>query len=234
MDFYFSQESLTTIQWILRAGLGFIFLLIIAKIMGQRSISQLRFLDFVIALLLGNIMAHPLSDESLGMKGSLLTMTTLVSLYLIGVFVSLKSGFIRKILDPSPIPLIENGEILYKNLKKARIPLESLLSELRKQQIEEVQHVAMALWEPGGEVSLFLKTRNQPVTKQDLSLSPERFDLPLPIIEDGKINQSQLLKLDKDEHWLHDQLKNSYNVTVHDVLLATINDQGQIKIYLYK
>jgi uncharacterized membrane protein YcaP (DUF421 family) len=33
--------------------------------MGKRSISQLRRLDFTMALSLGNIIAHPLSDEQL-------------------------------------------------------------------------------------------------------------------------------------------------------------------------
>ncbi|MGG1631606.1 DUF421 domain-containing protein [Rossellomorea sp. NRS-1567] len=229
-----SQESLTSLEWILRAIFGFMFLIVIAKLMGQRSISQLRFLDFVMALLIGNIMAHPLSDEGLGLKGSMLTMGTLVALYLIGVYLSLHSTFIRKILDPSPIPLIDNGEILYKNLKKARVPLDSLLSELRKQQTEEVENVALALWETGGEISIFLKPQYQAVTQKDLSLSPKGFDLPMPIIEDRKINQSLLLKLEKDEHWLHDQLKTSYNVTVYEVLLATVDKQGHIKIYLYK
>ncbi len=229
-----SQESLTSLEWILRAIFGFMFLIVIAKLMGQRSISQLRFLDFVMALLIGNIMAHPLSDEGLGLKGSMLTMGTLVALYLIGVYLSLHSTFIRKILDPSPIPLIDNGEILYQNLKKARVPLDSLLSELRKQQTEEVEKVALALWETGGEISIFLKPQYQPVTQKDLSLSPQGFDLPMPVIEDRKINQTLLLELDKDENWLHDQLKTLYNVTVHDVLLATIDKQEHIKIYLYK
>ncbi|WP_282137057.1 DUF421 domain-containing protein [Rossellomorea aquimaris] len=234
MDFFMSQESLTSLEWILRAIFGFIFLIIIAKLMGQRSISQLRFLDFVMALLIGNIMAHPLSDEGLGLKGSMLTMGTLVALYLIGVYLSLHSTFIRKILDPSPIPLIDNGEILYQNLKKARVPIDSLLSELRKQQTEEVENVALALWETGGEISIFLKPQYQPVTQKDLSLSPKGFDLPMPVIEDRKINQSLLMKVGKDEHWLHDQLKTTYNVTVDDVLLATIDKQEHIKIYLYK
>jgi len=59
MDFFQSQETLTSIEWILRAVVAFIFLVIVAKVMGQRAISQLRLLDFVIALVIGNIIAHP-------------------------------------------------------------------------------------------------------------------------------------------------------------------------------
>jgi uncharacterized membrane protein YcaP (DUF421 family) len=78
MDFFQGQETLTTIEWVLRAVIAFIFLLIVAKILGQRAISQLRLLDFVIALVLGNIIAHPLSDENLGLKGSVITTMAMV------------------------------------------------------------------------------------------------------------------------------------------------------------
>lgn len=90
MEFFHSQETLTAIQWILLAIVAFFFLLFATKMMGQRSISQLRMLDFAMAITLGNIIAHPLSDEGLGMKGSMITMTVLVVLYLICIFLSLK------------------------------------------------------------------------------------------------------------------------------------------------
>jgi len=48
MDFLHSQETLSTIDWILRAIISFFFLLVIAKLLGQRSLSQLRVLDFVL------------------------------------------------------------------------------------------------------------------------------------------------------------------------------------------
>jgi len=98
-------------------------LLIVAKIMGQRAISQLRLLDFVIALVLGNVIAHPLSDEHLGMKGSMITTVVLVVLYTGGLFISLKSSRIEKFLDPAPFALIKDGEIIYNGLKKAEFLL---------------------------------------------------------------------------------------------------------------
>jgi len=69
MDFLQAQESLTNMEWIFRAIIAFFFLLTVAKVLGQRTFSQLRLLDFVIALVIGNIIAHLLSDENLGLKG---------------------------------------------------------------------------------------------------------------------------------------------------------------------
>ena len=80
MDFLYSQETLTAIDWALRAIIAFLLLLTVAKLLGQRSLSQLRLLDFAITLVIGNIIAHPLSDEKLGLEGSIITTFILVIL----------------------------------------------------------------------------------------------------------------------------------------------------------
>jgi uncharacterized membrane protein YcaP (DUF421 family) len=234
VDFFSGQETLTALQWVLRSIIGFFFLVLIAKVMGQRSISQLRFLDFVMALLIGNIIAHPLSDEGLGLKGSMISMTTLVILYLCGVFLSLKWHFLRKIFDPAPIPLIEKGQIKQRNLFKARITVDILLGELRKEKVDDVKKVALALWESDGKLSVFLDSPYQTVTASDLKLTKEPFDLPKSIIKDGKVEYMELQRTGKDEQWLINQLKRTYNVKVKDVLLATIDKHENVNIFLYK
>ncbi|MGX1983904.1 uncharacterized membrane protein YcaP (DUF421 family) [Thermolongibacillus altinsuensis] len=234
MDFFHGQESLTAIQWILRAIVAFFFLLFAAKIMGQRSISQLRLLDFMMALLLGNIIAHPLSDEQLGLKGSMTTMAVLVSLYTVGVFLSLKWGKFRNWLEPSPFPIIKSGQIVYKNLAKARVSIDFLLSELRKEKIEDVQKIALALWEPDGTISFFLNPQHQALTPADMQLAAKPFAFPRTIIKEGKINLNELNQIGKDEMWLKNRIKITYNADINDILLATIDDNENLKIFLYQ
>lgn len=88
----------------------FFFLLIVTKLMGERSISQLRLVDFTIALILGNVLAHPLSDEGLGMKGSLITTTVLMVLYILFVQLTLKWKAFRKWSEPTPIHSSNTGK----------------------------------------------------------------------------------------------------------------------------
>jgi uncharacterized membrane protein YcaP (DUF421 family) len=233
MDFFHGQETLTSIQWILRAVFAFFFLALSAKVMGQRSIAQLRLLDFVIALIIGNIMAHPLSDEGLGLKGSMITMTVLIILYTSGIFISLKWHAFRMFLDPPAFPLITNGKISYKNLKKARLTIEDLLSELRKQQIEDPEKVAAALFESDGKISCFLKADHQTVTNLDLKLTPAPFDLPVTIIREGSINKIELQRFGKDEKWLVTELKTVHKTKVNEILLAIMDQQGSLRVFLY-
>ncbi|MGE7694471.1 DUF421 domain-containing protein [Lysinibacillus sp. NPDC094177] len=234
MEFFHGQESLTGIQWILRAIVAFFFLLFATKILGQRSISQLRLLDFAMAISLGNIIAHPLSDERLGMKGSMITMSVLVILYTVGVLLTLKWSSFQNFLDPPPIPLIKNGQIISANLRKARISVDYLLSELRKEKIEDVQKIALVLWEPDGTISSFLYPQHQTPTRADLKIIPEPFSLPSVLIKEGKIDYCQLSKTKFTEDWLKNQITSIYNGEIRDVLLATIDQNDNLQVFLYK
>ena len=234
MDFLYSQEALTSFEWILRAIIAFFFLLIIAKLLGQRSISQLRLLDFVIALVIGNIIAHPLSDEHLGLKGSIITTLVLVILYLGGIFITLKFPSLRNFFNNSPITIVQNGEILYKELNKARISIDILLEELREEKVDDVKKVALAIWEPDGKISVFLDPKYEPITPSTLNIEIEPFNLSKTIIKEGKINFKELKELNKDENWIVSKLESLYHTEIKNVLLATLDNKNNLKVFLYK
>lgn len=233
LDFFNGQETLTAVQWILRAIVAFFFLLISAKIMGQRSISQLRLLDFTMAILIGNIIAHPLSDEQLGLKGSMITIIVLVILYILSLFLGLKWSVFKRFLEPSPYPLVKNGQIIYKGLERARISLDHLLTELRKEKIDDVQKVSLALWEPGGSLYVFLDPQYKTLTPLDMQLATQPSLFPIPIIKEGEIDFNVLHQIKKDEEWLRRKIKTIFSMDITDILLATIDTNHHIKIYLY-
>ncbi|MGS2778116.1 DUF421 domain-containing protein [Robertmurraya sp. GLU-23] len=234
MDFYQSQETLTSMEWILRAIVGFIFLLIVARLLTQRSISQLRLLDFVMALVVGNIIAHPLSDQHLGLKGSMITTAVLMVLYISGIFMILKWPWFRKLVNNSPVTIVKDGEILYEGLKKARISLDVLLEELREGQVDDVKKVVLATWEADGQISYFLDPKYQPVTPSTLGIKTEPYEHPRTIIKEGTILTEELKEIGKSKEWITSKLESAYQTRVNDVLLATIDNKENMKIFLYK
>ncbi|MEH7249811.1 YetF domain-containing protein [Neobacillus niacini] len=234
MDFFHSQETLTTLEWILRAVVSYFFLILVAKVMGQRSIAQLRLIDFAIALVIGNIIAHPLSDQHLGLKGSLTTTVVLVVLYIGSVYSMLKFPRIRNLITPAPITLVKDGEIIFNGLKKARISIDILLEELREEKVEDVKKVALALWEADGKISVFLDPKYNPITPATYKMKPEPFDLPKTIIKEGTIYSNVLKQMNKDEVWIGDKLENLYHTNTKNVLLATIDQKDNLKVFLYR
>lgn len=233
MGFLQGQEALTSMEWVLRAIIAFFFLVTVARILGHRTISQLRLLDFVIALVIGNIIAHPLSDENLGLKGSVITTSVLVSLYLGCIYATLKLPYLRKFFNSSTITLIKDGKILFNGLKKSRLSIDELLEELRGQKVDDVKKVALAIWEADGKLSVFLDPKYEPLTPSHYKMKTEAFYLPKTIIKEGKINYKELNNINKSEDWVISILKSSYNTEVKNILLATVDDKGNLNIFLY-
>ncbi|WP_394140496.1 DUF421 domain-containing protein [Cytobacillus oceanisediminis] len=233
MDFFQGQHTLTAMEWGLRAVVAYFFLVIVARILGQRAISQLRLLDFVMALVIGNIIAHPLSDEELGLKGSVVTTSVLVVLYLASLFSILKWPAVRRLVNNKSITVVQNGEIIYKGLNKARISIDVLLEELREKKVDDVKKVALALWEANGQISLFLDPKYEPITLASLQMNAEPFDMPRTIIKEGKVDKKELKYIQKDEGWLVSNLESLYQTEIKNVLLATMDGKGNLKVFLY-
>ncbi|WP_053363430.1 YetF domain-containing protein [Bacillus sp. FJAT-27251] len=234
MDFVQGQETLTIMEWILRAVVSYFFIVVVARALGQRAISQLRLLDFVMALIIGNIIAHPLSDEKLGLKGSFITTTVLVALYIISIFIILRWPAVRKLINQTPIKVIENGKILNNGLKKARISIDVLLEELRKDKVADVNKVALALWESEGRISFFLDPKYEPLTPSTCQIDVEPFDFPRIIIKEGRIMEKELQQTHKDLEWVISKLEMAFQTEVKNVLLATLDRKDNLNVFLYK
>ncbi|MDQ1145695.1 uncharacterized membrane protein YcaP (DUF421 family) [Bacillus sp. SORGH_AS 510] len=138
------------------------------------------------------------------------------------------------VINSAPIPLVKDGEILYKGLKKARISLDLLLGELRKEKVADVKSVALAFWEADGTISIFLDPKYQPITPSTMQIMTEPFDLARTIIKEGKINSNELLQIQKDEDWVISKLENFYHTDIKNVLLATVDKNENFKVFLYK
>ncbi|MGD6816378.1 DUF421 domain-containing protein [Metabacillus sp. 113a] len=234
MNFLSSQETLTAVEWTLRSVLAFLFMVIVAKLLGQRTISQLRLLDFVIALVIGNIIAHPLSDPHLGMKGSVISTSVLVLLYLAGVYMMLKWPWFRRLTNHKSITVVENGKILHQGLKKARISIDVLLEELREEKVDDVKKVALAMWEADGKMSVFLHPAYEPLTPALMQMQTEAFDFPRTVIKEGRLATEVLTILNKDEAWLRTRLQAQFRTDVKQVLLATLDRKDNLQVFLYQ
>ena len=65
-------------------------------------------------------------------------------------------------------------------------------------------------------------------------MEAEPFNLPSTIIKEGKIDSIALKQIHRDEDWVVSSLESLYQTEVKNVLLATLDKNGNLKVYLYK
>ena len=107
------------------------------------------------------------------------------------------------------------------NLKKEKYSLDDLGSLLRQKDVFNTADVEFAILEPKGELSVFLKKENRPLTPKDLQMKVANDKVLKPIIMDGTIVNDAMSAAGKDRHWLHMEL-DKLGVTVENVFMGKL------------
>ena len=201
---------------------GFLFL----KITGKKAVSQMHTFDLLYIFVLTNIISTPLEVNHIGK--ALGFAVIIVLLYKLFVRLSLHNKF-RWILYESPTVLIRNGDIDRKGLKKVRMPMNELLSQLRVKGFTDTQNIAIAIMEETGDLSVIPMSAYRPVQPNDLNLNVKREYLPIPLIMDGQILDYNLRYLKLDQDWLMNEVE-KMGETIKKITLATLLDNGKLFI----
>ncbi len=124
------------------------------RIMGSQAVGRLTDFDLVVAIAIGSLIAIPLSDPNLNVWISVVGIVALVLTQITLSYLTLKSRLIETIVQGTPIKLIENGSILIRGLRRARISKTDLEEELRTKGYNTTTKVAEAYIEPNGKLSV--------------------------------------------------------------------------------
>ena len=128
--------------------------------------------------------------------------------------------------------VIENGKILEDNLKRIRIPIDELISELRTQGVFNIADVEFALFEPGGKISVQKKSQKQPLTPSDINLATQYDGLPTNLVMDGLILYDALRSLNLSKAWLSYQLGKQNINDISEISLAQLDTRGNLYVDL--
>ena len=213
----------------IRTVLIYILIILAMRIMGKRQLGELQPIELVVALMISDLAAVPMQDNSIPFLLGVVPIVVLVALELLLSLLMLKSGRISRLISGKPMVLIKEGVISQKALKTIRMTVEDLSEALRQQGVFNPDDVEFALIEPNGHLSVVLKQEKQPVTLGMTSLSPPTEAVELVIVCDGTPSDWALEACGLDQIWLEKTLKDNKKA-LSDVFLMTANRTKEYRI----
>jgi uncharacterized membrane protein YcaP (DUF421 family) len=220
-------------EMIFRTTLTFIVLLVLARIMGKKQISQLTFFHYVTGITIGSIAGNIAGESETPFLNGILSMVWWALLTLLMTYLSLKSRRIRIILDDQPTILIREGKILETSLNKTRFSTNDLNMMLREQGIFSITDVYYAILETNGELSVMKAASQETATRKDVKApAPTPKYVPTEIIVKGKILKKNLIELDLTEEWVMTKLKQQGIGKLEQVLYAEVQTDGGLHVDL--
>lgn len=214
----------------LRTVFLYLVLIAIIRFLGKRQLGQMEPSEVVVTMVVADLASISMQDSSVPISSSLIPILAVLGMELILSALSLRSVFLRKLLCGKPVILIENGKFLQDNMRKTRITLDELTSQLREKDVLDISSVQYAILETGGNLSVFPFPEQRPASAKDAGITPQKQSLPITVISDGRLFLDDLKRAGKDRRWLDKVLK-EHKTSIKETWLLTVDRENNIQFY---
>lgn len=221
-----------TIPHILLTSLcSLVVLFVLARLMGNRQVSQMSLFDYINGITIGSIAAEFATSLEDDFWQPLTAMLVYGAAAVLVSYLTCKSMTLRKWINGRPVILLEGGKLYEKNLAAARLDINEFLTQCRTAGYFDLTQLQTAILETNGQISFLPASAQRPVTPEDLQMQPEAERPCVNVIVDGRLLTANLRYTGNDDVWLQKQLEAQHIAKISDVFLATVNAQNELTVY---
>jgi uncharacterized membrane protein YcaP (DUF421 family) len=140
---------------VLRGASVYLFVLIIFRILGKKSLKDITTFDFVLLIIISETTTDALIGEDYSLMACFIMVCTLVGLDLLFSLIKEKWRLFDKIVDGAPLVIVDNGQPLKKRMNKSRVDEEDILETARLiHGLERMEQIKYAVLERDGSISI--------------------------------------------------------------------------------
>jgi uncharacterized membrane protein YcaP (DUF421 family) len=143
---------------VVRAAVIFFFIFLVTRIVGRRQLSSLEPFDLIMLVVIGDLVQQAVTQSDNSVTGALVVIATIALLSVFVAWVAFRFRGARLITDGEPIILVQDGNLIERNLRRERLTREEVEEEARQQQIESVEEIRWAILETDGQISCIPKS----------------------------------------------------------------------------
>ncbi|MGF6593735.1 DUF421 domain-containing protein [Pseudomonas sp. 2835] len=140
---------------VFRAAAMYLALLVLFKIAGRRSLSDLTTFDLVLLMIIGEATQQALLGDDFSFTNAVLVIVTLIALDVGMSLAKQRSRKLARVIDGNATLVVEHGRFLHQRMREARLTEEDILESARANQgLERVKQIKYAIVERNGKISI--------------------------------------------------------------------------------
>lgn len=140
---------------VLRSVAVYLFVLVVFRISGKRSLSQITTFDFILLLIIGEATQQALLGNDSSFINACVVIGTLMSLEVTFSWLEGRWPSLGRVIGSLPVVVLENGKLLEDRAKREGVTLSEILAEGReKHGLERLDQFKYAILERHGGISV--------------------------------------------------------------------------------
>ena len=206
----------------------------IAKLIGNKQISQLDFFDYINGITIGSIAAELATTLDKPWWKPTVSMLVFGAVTVILSLMTRKLPRSGKLLNGSPIIVMNSGKLYRENMKKAKLDLSEFLLLCRQEGYFNLNDIETAVFEYNGKLSILPVSAKRPLNPGDMELQPKPEHIGTELIMDGRIIGGNLKRTGLSEDWLLKELKKQGYKSAKEIFLGVCYDGNQLTLFPMK
>ena len=142
------------LEIILRGSVMYITLFVLLRLVLKRQTGSLRMTDLLLITLIADASQNAMAGAYTSIGNGIVLAGTIIFWSYAFDWLGYKFEWFRRLTEPSPLPLIQNGKLLRRNLRQELITEDEVKSQLREQGLEDWAQVKEAFMESDGHISV--------------------------------------------------------------------------------
>ena len=146
-------------EFVLRAVIIYVFLIVLLRITGKRQVGQLAPFDLVLLLVLSNAVQNSMNGGDNSVVGGMISAMTLVGVNWIVGILTYRSKKLEALVEGRPDVLIHDGKLYQQTLERAKLTRHEVMAAVREAGCASIEEVRAALLENDGSISVIPKSK---------------------------------------------------------------------------
>ncbi len=156
---------------VLRTAAIYVFILLLLRLAGKRTVGEMSVFDFVIVLMLSESVQGAMLGDDYSLTGAMLAATTLVGVDVLLGKLNYRLPRFSAWVEDRPSLLISNGALLEDAMRRLRIDVDDILEAARRTRgIASLGEIRFAVLERTGGISII------PFPPGDMHDEPDRMN----------------------------------------------------------
>jgi uncharacterized membrane protein YcaP (DUF421 family) len=151
---------------VVRAALVFSCLFVLLRAMGKRELAELTPFEFLMLIVIGDLVQPGIMQEDMSITGALLAIGTVACCVLLLSYTGFRWPRARTVLEGRPVIVVRDGHVRRDVLDIERVPFDELLAAAREHGIGDLRDVDVAVLEADGQFSFIAAAAKEPAQRR--------------------------------------------------------------------
>ncbi len=149
----------------IRGTAVYLALFFMLRLVLKRQAGAVGVTDLLVIVLIADAAQNAMASDYKSLPDGILLVATIIFWSYCLDWLGYRYPRFQQFIHPPPLPLVRDGEILWRNMRKELITKSELLSQLRQQGVNDLKSVRLAYMEGDGYISVITtdapESRNQ-------------------------------------------------------------------------